>query len=148
MRALGLVAALGLAALVGACTAIDNFNHFSFVYDAGAEDMLPEPNFGQACSDTCAQPVPSRPLMCLHMIGSRTAQGGICTRTCTASAGAAACSDFADAVCVTVEGMDLCLPHCDPSVGRNCRTGYACCDNHNVITTAGACAPPTTDLCH
>ena len=50
--------------------------------------------------------------------------------------------------CVTVENMDVCLPHCDPSLGRNCRTNYSCCANHNVVTAAGDCAPSTTDLCH
>jgi hypothetical protein len=148
MRALPLLA-LALAALFAACTAIDDFNKFKFVTDGGSGgDMLALPGFGQACTDSCAQPVPLRPLMCVHMIGNRTVTGGICTRTCTAGAGAAACSDFSDAVCVTVESTDLCLPHCDASLGRNCRTGFSCCDNHNVVTGAGACAPPTTDLCH
>ena len=109
------------------------------------------PKFGQACVDTC-DPGPGasagRALTCFNMIGSRSVPGGMCTRTCTP--GATGCIDYGVGVadCVTVEGIALCLPHCDATLGRNCRTGFGCCANGNVVTNAGDCAPSTTDLCH
>jgi hypothetical protein len=129
-------------ALLGGCTAVDNFDKFTFV-DAGTL-----PGFGQACMTDCAQPNPLRPLMCYHMFGSRNVPGGMCTRSCTASLGPLACSDFPDAACVTVEGMDVCLLRCDPSIGRNCRNNYSCCANHTVVTGPGTCAPTESDVCH
>ena len=111
----------------------------------------PLPGFGQACVDICdpgAGATSGRSLTCFHMFGSRSVPGGMCTRTCTP--GVAACSDYgvAAADCVTVEGIAVCLPHCDSTLGRNCRTNFSCCANHNVVTAAGDCAPSTTDLCH
>ena len=141
-----------VAALIGACSAVDDFRKFTFA-DGGAVDTdmgsgLPE--FGQPCVDNCAVgPDTTHPLQCFHMFGGRTVPGGICTHACTVGS-AASCIAFGigAADCVTVENMDICLPHCDPSVGRNCRTNYSCCANHNVVTNAGDCAPSTTDLCH
>ena len=87
-------------------------------------------------------------LTCFHMFGSRNVPGGMCTRTCTP--GVTACIEYGAtaADCVTVEGTAVCLPHCDSTLGRNCRCNFSCCNAHNVVTTAGDCAPSTTDLCH
>jgi hypothetical protein len=143
------LASLMLAAALGACTAVDDFRKFKFVDDGGTGDLAGTlPGFGQPCTTDCAQPNPLRPLTCFHMFGSRTIPGGICTRSCSTAAGAVACADFPDAACVTVENVDVCLPRCDPSVGRNCRTGFSCCDSNNVVTGPGTCAPTMTDLCH
>jgi hypothetical protein len=153
MRSFAFASLVVAAAVFGACSAVDDFNKFTFVDGGGGDDMTGGalPGFGQGCTDTCAPgaSAPTRPLMCLKMIGSRTVPGGICTRTCTAGS-VISCSDYGVGVadCVTVEGMDLCLPHCDPSIGRNCRTGFSCCASNNVVTTMGDCAPSTTDLCH
>jgi hypothetical protein len=153
MRSVAFASLVVVAALIGACTAVDDFNKFSF-NDGGAGDLGKLPGFGQACTDSCepGASAPARPLVCVHMLGSRTVpNGGICTRTCTAGGATnVSCSDYGvdTAACVTVENMDLCLPRCDPSIGRNCRTGFSCCDSHNVVTVAGECAPPQTDLCH
>lgn len=142
-----------VAAVLGACSAVDDFTKFTFTDGGGGvnTDMggaLPE--FGQACVDACAVgPDPTRPLMCFHMFGSRTVPGGMCTRDCIVGS-AISCTNLGigAADCVTVENMALCLPHCDPSLGRNCRNNYSCCANHAVVTDAGNCAPSTTDLCH
>jgi len=148
MRSLAF-AAICAAALLGACSAVDDFRKFKFIDDGGANDLPAAlPGFGQACTDTCAQPEPTHPLSCYHMFGSRPVPGGMCTRSCTPALGVVACSGLPNAICVTVEGADVCLPLCDPSIGRNCRTDYACCANHTVVTGPGACAPTTTDLCH
>jgi hypothetical protein len=150
MRSLAFASLVFAAALAGACTAVDNFNDFKFVDGGGSRDLGGQlPGFGQPCTDSCAPgPVLSRPLSCFTQIGGKTVPGGICTRTCTASAGAVACSDYPDSLCVTVENTDLCLPRCDPSMGRGCRTGFGCCMGGNVVTGPGACAPTQTNLCH
>lgn len=152
MRNSAIALALVAAAALAACSAIDNFNKYHFVYDGGSDDlgdMTPAlPTFGQACTDQCASPNPMRPLTCYHAIGSVTAPGGICTHACNATLGAISCSDLPDAVCVTVENMDLCLVRCDPSMGKNCRVDYACCAGGKVTTMPGACAPTETNLCH
>ncbi len=151
MRSLAFASLLVIAGIVGACSAVDNFNKFTFTDGGASGDMLGLPGFGQPCTDSCAPgATASQPLMCFHMFGSRTIPGGICTRTCTMAAGQAACADYGldVAACATVEGMDVCLPRCDPSLGRNCRTGFSCCANMNVVTVAGACAPTQTNLCH
>ena len=151
MRSLAFASLVLVAASAGACSAVDNFDKFKFVDDGGTDggtagvDMS-LPGFGQPCTDQC-QASPLRPLMCLKMLGSRPIPGGMCTRACTIT-GAISCSDYPDAVCVHVESMDVCLPRCDPSQNRTCRTGLSCCDNQNVVTGPGACAPSTTDLCH
>jgi hypothetical protein len=155
MRTLAFASLVVAAAAIGACSAIDDFNKFTFV-DSGIIDTDMGggglPGFGQACTDTCAPGAgaPTRPLMCLKMLGSRTVPGGMCTRTCAVTAGITACDDYGVGVadCVTVEGMSVCLPHCDATLGRNCRTGYSCCATQNVVTVNGDCAPPQTDLCH
>ena len=154
MRNVAFASLVVAAATFGACSAVDDFRKFTFVDGGGGGgDMTGAqlPNFGQACTDSCAPgpSAPSRPLMCVKMIGSRTVPGGICTRTCTAGS-VISCSDYGvgAADCVHVEGMDLCLPHCDETLGRNCRTGFSCCANQAVVTTNGDCAPSTTDLCH
>jgi hypothetical protein len=152
MRNFAFASLVVVAALIGACSAVDDFRKFTFA-DGGAVDTdmgsgLPE--FGQACVDSCAAgPDAAHPLQCFRMFGSRTAPGGICTHTCSAGV-ISSCLGLGTgaADCVTVENMDVCLPHCDLSVGRNCRTNYSCCANHNVVTNAGDCAPSTTDLCH
>ena len=151
MRSFAFASLVVVAALFGACSAVDDFRKFTFA-DGGAlnTDMGGLPEFGQPCTDTCAVGSdPTHPLMCFRSFGSRLAPGGICTHTCSATV-AASCVGLGVGVadCVTVENMDVCLPHCDPSVGRNCRTGYSCCANHNVVNDAGDCAPSTTDLCH
>ena len=152
MRSFAFASLVVVAAAFGACSAVDDFRKFSFADGGGALDDMGTglPEFGQACVDSCAVgPDPTHPLMCFHSFGSRTAPGGICTRTCSASVAASCVSlGLGAADCVTVENMDVCLPHCDPSVGRNCRTNYSCCANHNVVTNAGDCAPSATDLCH
>ena len=150
MRSLAFASIVVAAALLGACTAVDNFNDFHFVDGGAVRDMTgAPPGFGQPCTDSCAPgSVANRPLSCVKTLGSIPVPGGICTHSCQASLGTIGCSDLTDASCVTVENMDVCLPHCDPSVGRNCRTNYSCCANHNVVTNAGDCAPSTTDLCH
>ncbi|MDB4968551.1 MAG: hypothetical protein JWN44_4240 [Myxococcales bacterium] len=141
-------ASLILAALFGACSAVDNFDKFKFVDDGGTTgvDMSP-PGFGDVCAGQCQVVNPQRPLSCFTAFGSRTIPGGMCTRTCTLGSGLLACNDYPDSTCVHVEGMDVCLPRCDPSQSRNCRTGLSCCANNNVVSNAGACAPATTDLC-
>lgn len=154
MRNLAFASLVVLAAVLGACSAVDDFRKFTFS-DGGSinTDMMGNlPNFGQACVDAC-EPGPGaalgRPLSCFHTFGSKTVPGGMCTRSCTPGS-ITACSDFGvnAADCVTVEGIAVCLPHCDASIGRNCRTNYSCCSNHNVVTDAGDCAPSDTDLCH
>jgi hypothetical protein len=152
MRSLAFASLVIGAAIFGACSAVDDFTRFSFTDGGGGGDMAGTlPNFGQPCTDACAPgaSAPARPLTCVKMIGSRSVPNGICTRTCIAGS-VVSCSDYGigAADCVTVENTDLCLPHCDPSIGRNCRTNFSCCANHNVVTTMGACAPSTTDLCH
>jgi hypothetical protein len=149
MRSAAFASLFLVAALIGACTAVDDFSKYKFVEDAGTDDLGGLPSFGQACSDVCATgPAPSRPLSCFKMFGNKTVPGGMCTRSCNAVLGAVACNDYPDAVCATVEGMDVCLPRCDPTVGRNCRNNYSCCDSMMVVAGPGACAPTTTNLCH
>jgi hypothetical protein len=154
MRNLAFASLVAVAALVGACSAIDDFNKFTFS-DGGAvnTDMGGGslPGFGQACVDVCgpgAGAAAGRALTCFHMFGGRSIPGGMCTRTCTV--GAIGCLEYGanGADCVTVEGIAVCLPHCDATIGRNCRSNFSCCANNNVVTTAGDCAPSTTDLCH
>lgn len=145
-------ALVAAAAIAGACSAVDDFGNFTFTDGAAGGSDLGEalPGFGQPCVDACAVgPDVSRPLMCFHMFGSRTVPGGMCTRSCSVASAASCLTLGVEAAdCVTVENMDLCLPRCNPSGGRNCRTGYSCCAQHNVVTDAGDCAPSTTDLCH
>lgn len=153
MRSFAFASLVVIAAIAGACSAVDDFRKFSFT-DGGVDTDMggPLPGFGQACTDAC-DPGPGatlgRPLTCFRMIGSRTAPGGMCTRTCTPGS-IIACSDFGPGVadCVTVEGIALCLPHCGSINGKNCRTNWECCANHNAVTDSGNCAPSTTDLCH
>jgi hypothetical protein len=85
--------------------------------------------------------------MCVKMLNNVTVPGGMCTRQCVAGT-LTSCNDYPDALCGHVEGMDVCLQRCDPSLGRNCRTGFSCCDNQHVVTVAGLCAPTQSDLCH
>jgi hypothetical protein len=154
MRKLAFASLVALAAVIGACSAIDDFHKFHFSDGGGlAGDMGGStlPGFGQACVDTC-DPGPGaalgRSLTCFHNFGSQSIPGGMCTRTCTP--GVAACIDYGTGVadCVTVEGMAVCLPHCDSTVGRGCRSGFECCANGHAVTMAGDCAPSQTDLCH
>jgi hypothetical protein len=155
MRNLAFASLVSLAALFGACSAIDDFTKFKFTDGGGNDDMSGDmgspnlPDFGQACVDSCAPGAGAalgHPLMCVHMFGSRTVPGGMCTRSCTAAIG---CLEYGAnaADCVTVEGTTVCLPHCDATIGKNCRSNYSCCSNKAVVTTAGDCAPSTTDLC-
>ena len=155
MRNLAFASLVSLAALFGACSAIDDFTKFKFTDGGG--DMSGDmgsanlPDFGQPCVDSCAPGAGAgsgRPLMCAHMFGSRTVPGGMCTRSCTP--GVIGCLDYGGpdvADCVTVEGTSVCLPHCDSTVGKNCRSGYSCCNNKAVVTTAGDCAPSNADIC-
>src|SRR2546421_555228 len=114
MRSLAFASLVILAAavtVVGACSAVDNFNHFKFADDGGAGDAMTGgglPGFGQPCTDQCQGGDALRPVMCVKSLGGKTVPGGICTRGCTVG-GAVSCSDFADAACVHVEGMDVCL---------------------------------------
>jgi hypothetical protein len=138
--------ALILCALVaGACSAVDNYNDFKFVLDGGSDMIANLPTFGQACTDVCAPA--TRPLSCYKMFGSKTVPGGMCTHSCTASLGNIGCADLNEANCVTVENMDVCLPRCDESTGRNCRSNYSCCASMMTVTGPGSCAPTMTDLC-
>ncbi|HXU72714.1 MAG TPA: hypothetical protein VN947_25505 [Polyangia bacterium] len=153
MRSLAFASLVFIAAAAGACSAIDDFNKFTFSDGGGVNTDMGGllPAFGQACVDACDPgpgAVAGRALTCFHMFGSRSVPGGMCTRTCTP--GAAACIDYGVGVadCVTVEGIALCLPHCDATMARGCRSNYECCANHNVVTNAGDCAPSQTDLCH
>ncbi len=154
MRNVAFASMVVVAAVLGACSAVDNFNKFTFADGGGVNTDMggPLPGFGQACVDAC-EPGPGaasgRPLSCFHMFGSKSVPAGMCTRSCTPGS-VAACSDYGIGVadCVTIENIDVCLPHCDPSIGRNCRTNYSCCNNHNIVIDAGDCAPPDTDLCH
>jgi hypothetical protein len=153
MRTFAFASLVVVAAVIGACSAVDDFTKFKFT-DGGAVDtdmMGPLPGFGEACVDAC-DPGPGatlgRPLTCFHSFGSRSVPGGMCTRSCTPG-GAISCSDFGigAADCIVVEGIAVCLPHCDTQLGRTCRTNFSCCANHNVENN-GDCAPSTTDLCH
>lgn len=151
---------LSTAAILGACSAADDFGKFKFADDGGASSgdlsggdmsggdlaMSSQPGFGEACTDVCAPGNPLRPLMCYKMFGTRMVPGGECTRTCTPGS-ALSCSDYTDAVCATVESTNICLRACDPSLGRNCRTGFSCCAGQMVVTGPGACAPTNTDYC-
>ena len=152
MRNLAFASLVAIAAVLGACSAIDDFTKFKFSdggevnTDMGAANL---PDFGQPCVDQCAPGAggaAGRPLTCMHMFGSKTAPGGMCTRACTTAIG---CLEYGVNVadCVTIEGISVCLPHCDATTGRNCRSNYSCCSMGNVVTTAGDCAPSTTDLC-
>jgi hypothetical protein len=155
MRNFAFASMIVVAGILGACSAVDDFTKFTFAdggsvnTDMGGANL---PGFGQSCVDSC-DPGPGatlgHSLTCFHDFGGKTVPGGMCTRTCTAGA-VGACSDLGvDAAdCVTVEGIAVCLPRCNPMIGRNCRTNYSCCANHNVVTDAGDCAPSTTDVCH
>ncbi|HEX9104071.1 MAG TPA: hypothetical protein VF997_17790 [Polyangia bacterium] len=151
MRNFAFASLVVAVAVIGACSAVDDFTKFKFSDGGATGDMngaLPE--FGQACVDACAVGAdPAHPLSCYHMFGMIAVPGGICTHSCN-PASVVSCAGIGIGVadCVTVENTDVCLPHCDPSVGRNCRTNYSCCANHNVVTDVGDCAPSTTDLCH
>ncbi len=151
MRGLAFAAVVAAATVLGACSAVDNFNDFKFDKDAGtAADLTPPlPGFGEPCPDgICAVgSTPLRPLMCVTMMGSVSVPGGICTRPCTTTI-MTSCSDYQDAACTTVENMDWCLQRCDPSMGRGCRPGFACCANGAMTMNAGECAPAMTNLCH
>jgi hypothetical protein len=132
------------------CSAVDDFSKFKFADDGGSTDMAGGalPGFGEACTNECApgQSAPTRPLMCYTMFGSRMVPGGDCTRSCIPGL-AISCTDYGDAVCAHVEGMDVCLRGCNPTMGHNCRTGYDCCANMTSTTGPGACAPTGTDFC-
>ncbi len=154
MRNLAFASLVSLSALFGACSAIDDFTKFKFSDGGGGVDMdmggANPPDFGQACVDSCAPgagATAGHPLTCFHTFGSRTVPGGMCTRACTP--GVAACIEYGAnaADCVTVEGISVCLPHCDSTIGRNCRTDYSCCNNMAVVTTAGDCAPSNANIC-
>lgn len=128
---------------LGACSALDDFDRFHFT-DAGVAGAdLGLPGFGAACVDQCGPG-----LTCLHSLNGKTFAGGMCTHACNPTLGPVACSDVPDAVCAGLENMGLCLPRCDPSMGRACRAGYSCCANGHEVTMMGACAPPDTNLCH
>ncbi len=147
MRSFAFASILAAAAL-GACTAVDNFDDFKFVSDGGTGDLAGTlPGFGQPCTDACQAGTLGRPLMCFKSFGPVSVPGGICTRSCSMGAGVIACSDYPEAVCTTVENMDVCLPRCDVSQGRTCRPGFACCAGNVMVQGPGACAPPTTNLC-
>jgi hypothetical protein len=143
-----ILAFASLVLLASACSAVDNFDRFKFVNDGGNNDFTRNlPGFGEACTGTCDVGNASRPLQCLTTLNGQSFPGGICTRACTLGM-LGSCSDYPDAVCVHIENQDLCLPRCDPSLNRNCRLNYACCDAGHQVTIAGACAPPDTNLCH
>ena len=152
MRGFAFASLIVVVVGLGACSAIDDFRKFSFS-DGGVDtDMNGNlPGFGQACTDTC-DPGPGaalgRPLTCFHTFGSRTVPGGMCTHTCTPGT-IASCSDLGVGVadCVVVEGIAVCLPRCDPSMGHNCRPNYSCCANNSVVTMMGDCAPSEADIC-
>jgi hypothetical protein len=130
-----------LSTLAAGCTAIDDFDRFTF------GDMGPLPGFGEPCNGQCAVGNVDRPLECYSKIGDRDVPGGMCTRACNILL-LTSCSDYPDAVCVHVQGIDICLQRCNPSINVNCRTGFSCCDSMQPVNGPGACAPPETDLCH
>ncbi|HEX6838068.1 MAG TPA: hypothetical protein VF334_15930 [Polyangia bacterium] len=154
MRNLAFASLIIFAAVIGACSAVDDFRKFTFT-DGGSvnTDMMGNlPGFGEQCVNDCA-PGPGaalgRPLSCFHMFGSQSVPGGMCTRSCTPGS-IASCSDYGvgTADCVTVEGIGVCLPRCGTIVGRTCRPMYSCCANGNTVTDQGDCAPSNTNLCH
>jgi hypothetical protein len=139
---------------LASCSAVDDFGKFHFA-DGGSGDMTVVdmtgaglPGFGEACTTECTPgpSAPSRPLMCLQMFGPRQIPGGECTRACVAGS-VISCTDYGDAVCAHVEGMDVCLRGCNPALGHNCRSGFDCCANQQPTTGPGACAPTNTDYC-
>jgi hypothetical protein len=141
---------LALMLLVGACSAFDDFGAFQF--DSGATDDGGLDGggiaFGDPCTaNSCMQYNVARPVMCITMMSGTTFRDGICTRTCTLGTGA--CGEYADAVCVPVNGVNYCLPHCTGG-GAPCRNGYDCCGVGGKVSNgvAGACAPSDSSLCH
>ena len=154
MRNSAFASLLAVAAVVGACSAVDDFTKFTFT-DAGAVDTDMGagglPGFGQPCTGTCAiGPEPTHPLTCFSAFGSVTVPGGICTHTCTLP-GAAGCTGLGsgEADCVLIENTQVCLPQCNPNGGKSCRNsiGWGCCANRNVVTNTGDCAPTMSNLC-
>jgi hypothetical protein len=141
--------------LVGACSAVDNFNNFTFPGGpSGHPDMrgsanLPDmarPNFGEACNPgDCANS-----LTCYTNLGTDPAPGGICSHACNSGLGS--CSDVPNGVCIEVSttggGTSVCLERC--SLGQSCRTGFKCCMASVPGPGAGefACAPDGASFCH
>jgi len=127
---------LVLMALLGGCTAVDDFSKFSFAVppdfgadmSSGSTDMGPQPSaIGSPCSrNTC-----TAPLTC-----DENWPGGFCTELCSLTSNP--CPP--DTVCVTVDNVSggatkVCAPRCT-SVST-CRTGYECC----TLALGGACLP-------
>jgi hypothetical protein len=150
MRCLSLLALW----LVGACSAVDNFNNFTFGGSgahpdmrgpAGTPDMGP-PTFGEACTPgNCAGS-----LTCYTSFPNDTVPGGICSQSCNSGLGS--CADVPNAVCVQVSqsggGTDVCLERC--TIGQTCRSGFKCClariPGPGGATTP-ACAPDGASFC-
>jgi hypothetical protein len=129
-----------LAMALGACTAVDDFSRYHFVYDGGAgSDLAGVPDFGGPCTTTCNL---FRQLFCFPDFGGKTAPGGICTRTCSSTAN---CADLPNATCVSIQNTSVCMPKCDAAT--SCRSGYDCCANRDTTNGPGACAPSNTDFC-
>jgi hypothetical protein len=134
------VAAL-LLVFAGACSALDNFGAFTFE----AADMTVVPDggglpFGSPCTaNTCMEYMPMRPVSCVTVMGAQTFQDGMCTRTCTVTAG---CAEFPDATCSAAGLQNYCLPKCVGG-GNTCRNGYNCCVGATKVANgvAGACTP-------
>lgn len=141
-----------LALLLGACSGFDDFGPFRFdggvATDGPGMDLTNSSPFGAACTaNSCMQYNLSRPVSCVTMMAGTNFPGGMCTRPCIP--GAAACTDYPDAVCEQLNGVDYCLPRCVGG-GPACRPGYDCCINNGKVSPGeqGACAPADSNLCH
>lgn len=109
---------------------------------ASAADMTQStPEVGAACTGSCAGG-----LTCYTMTGSpgnmTPLPGGFCSKPC---AGPGDCP--ASAQCGTIEGAQICVPTCNPSMGVSCRSGYSCCANQQIVTTMGGCGPTSSNFC-
>ena len=158
MRGLAFASLLLAALAPGGCSAIDDFSKFKFADDLGvgmggdmavgaadmaaAVDMTPvsgAPGFGDPCTTVCAVG-----LTCFKEFGGKApAPGGICTRSCALTD----CTGLANATCVSLNNLQVCMPRCNPSQNQSCRPSYLCCDGNSQTTGMGACSPPNTDFC-
>ena len=153
MRGFAFASLLVLAATLGACSAVDDFRKFTFT-DGGTGRRRHEREPARLRPAVHRQLRPrrrrrARPPAHLLPHVRLAHRPGRHVHARVHAGTVASCSDYGIGVadCVVVEGIAVCLPHCDPSIGRNCRTNYSCCANNNVVTTSGDCAPSEADLC-
>lgn len=110
---------------------------------AAAADMTqPMAEVGGACAGSCAGG-----LTCYTMTGTpgnmTSLPGGFCSKPCAGPSDCPASS----AQCATIEGTQLCVPNCNPSLGVSCRSGYSCCANQQVVSGMGGCGPTSSNFC-